>query len=143
MRLTHSATREGAVSPNKCIDVKICTDDQKRRISGNKNKLCHSTVRQENEILANEEENISTPFTDSGPSERNIAIPENNVSAMERTKSKKKKMPLHHVMMDWVLGVITARRERKVVNTNKQGRRFSPQNLEPRTRSQTRSHPRK
>ncbi|XP_039055762.1 uncharacterized protein LOC120198519 [Hibiscus syriacus] len=89
MRLTRSAMRKGAVFPNECTEAEICTDNKKRRISGNKNKLSHSTVHQENENLANEEENNATPFTGSGSSERNIVIPERNVSGTESTKDKR------------------------------------------------------
>ncbi|TYI11063.1 hypothetical protein ES332_A09G184900v1 [Gossypium tomentosum] len=85
MRLTRLAMLKGAVFPNECIEVKICTDNKKRRISGNKNKLCHSAIRQENENLGNEENN-STHIIDSGSSERNIAILESDVSAPKTAK---------------------------------------------------------
>ncbi|XP_039068060.1 uncharacterized protein LOC120214162 [Hibiscus syriacus] len=142
MRLTRSAMRKGAVSPNECIEVKICADNQKRRISGNKSKLCHSTVHQENENLAKEEDNNSTPLTVSGSSERNIAIPESNVSSVERTKSKKTK-DASAPCQDGQVVRTDHSKKRKVVNANKHGQRFSPRNLLPQTRSQSRSHLRK
>lgn len=85
MRLTRLAMRKGAVFPNECIEVNICTDNKKRRISGNKNKLCHSAIRQENENLGNEENN-STHIIDSDSSERHITILESDVSATKTTK---------------------------------------------------------
>ncbi|MBA0713463.1 hypothetical protein Golax_012497 [Gossypium laxum] len=133
MRLTRLAMRKGTVFPNECIEVKICTDNKKRRISGNKNKLCHSAIRQENENLGNEENN-STHIIDSGSSERNIAILESNVSATKTAKDAS--TPCKNAQ--------SVRRDqgkkRKAVYPDKQGRRFSPRNHLPRTRSQNKSH---
>ena len=72
--------RKGAVIPNECIQVKICIDDTKRRMSGNQNRLTHSAVCQGNENLANEEENNSTHIIFSDSSKQSIAIPESNVA---------------------------------------------------------------
>ncbi|GMI96506.1 hypothetical protein HRI_003319900 [Hibiscus trionum] len=108
MRLTRSAMRKGAVLTNECIEVKICTDNKKRRISGNKITI----------------------------SERNIAIPESNVSAPKSTTSERTK--------DASTPSKDGQSNRSDQGKkNKQGQRFSPRNLLPRTRSQNKSHPRK
>ncbi|XP_052476590.1 uncharacterized protein LOC105799862 [Gossypium raimondii] len=133
MRLTRLAMRKGAVFPNECIEVKICTDNKKRRISGNKNKLCHSAIRQENENLGNEENN-STHIIDSGSSERNLAILESNVSATKTAKDAS--TPCKNAQS----GRRDQGKKRKAVYPDKQGRRFSPRNHLPRTRSQNKSH---
>ncbi|TYI65732.1 hypothetical protein E1A91_D09G177100v1 [Gossypium mustelinum] len=133
MRLTRLAMRKGAVFPNECIEVKICTDNKKRRISGNKNKLCHSAIRQENENLGNEENN-STHIIDSGSSERNIAILESNVSATKTAKDAS--TPCKNAQS----GRRDQGKKRKAVYPDKQGLRFSPRNHLPRTRSQNKSH---
>ena len=91
IRLTRSAIRKGALIPNDCIEVKICTDDKKRRMSGNKNRLSPSAVCQENENLSNEEGNNSTHIIDSDSSKGNIAIPESNVATTKSSTSKKTK----------------------------------------------------
>ncbi|KAL1153553.1 hypothetical protein V6Z11_A09G183900 [Gossypium hirsutum] len=126
MRLTRLAMRKGAVFPNECIEVKICTDNKKRRISGNKNKLCHSAIRQENENLGNEENN-STHIIDSGSSERNIAILESDVSAPKTAKdaSTPCNAKLHTLIsilqarMHRVVGEIRARREKQFIQISK------------------------
>ncbi|TYG54414.1 hypothetical protein ES288_D09G187700v1 [Gossypium darwinii] len=133
MRLTRLAMRKGAVFPNECIEVKICTDNKKRRISGNKNKLCHSAICQENENLGNEENN-STHIIDSGSSERNIAILESNVSATKTAKDAS--TPCKNAQS----GRRDQGKKRKAVYPDKQGLRFSPRNHLPRTRSQNKSH---
>lgn len=119
MRLTRLAMRKGAVFPNECIEVKICTDNKKRRISGNKNKLCHSAIRQENENLGNEENN-STHIIDSGSSERNIAILESDVFATKTTKDAS--TPCKNAQS----GRRDQGKKRKAVYPDKQGRQFSP-----------------
>ncbi|KAG8483996.1 hypothetical protein CXB51_023209 [Gossypium anomalum] len=132
MRLTRLAMRKGAVFPNECIEVKICTDNKKRRISGNKNKLCHSAIRQVNENLGDEENN-STHIIDSGSSERNIAILESDVSATKTAKDAS--TPCKNAQS----GRRDQGKKRKAVHPDKQGRRFSPRNHLPRTRSQNKS----
>ncbi|TYJ19099.1 hypothetical protein E1A91_A09G168600v1 [Gossypium mustelinum] len=141
MRLTRLAMRKGAVFPNECIEVKICTDNKKRRISGNKNKLCHSAIRQENENLGNEENN-STHIIDSGSSERNIAILESDVSAPKTAKdaSTPCNAKLHTLSKNAQSGRRDQGKKRKAVYPDKQGQRFSPRNHLPRTRSQNKSH---
>ncbi|KAK9010196.1 hypothetical protein V6N11_036709 [Hibiscus sabdariffa] len=137
MRLTRSAMRKGAVLTNERVEVKkICTENKKRRISVNKSKLCHSAVHQENETLTNEEENSSTHIVDSDSSESNIAIPESNVSAPKSTTSKRTK-DASTPSKDGHNNKSDQGKKRKAAYPNKQGRRFSPRNLLPRTRSQS------
>ncbi|PPD73700.1 hypothetical protein GOBAR_DD29389 [Gossypium barbadense] len=142
MRLTRLAMRKGAVFPNECIEVKICTDNKKRRISGNKNKLCHSAIRQENENLGNEENN-STHIIDSGSSERNIAILESNVSATKTAKDASTPCSYNSFNIagkNAQSGRRDQGKKRKAVYPDKQGLRFSPRNHLPRTCSQNKSH---
>ncbi|XP_021289291.1 uncharacterized protein LOC110420340 isoform X2 [Herrania umbratica] len=152
IRLTRSATRKGAVIPNDYVQVKICINDTKRRMPGNKNQLSHSADSRGNETLANEEENNSTHIIDSDSSEGNIAAPDqSNVATMKSTTSEKMKAaftpcnPEIHILTkegkDMDSGRSNQGQKRKAVHPIKQDRRFSPRNFLPRTRSQNKAHP--
>ncbi|EOY07556.1 Uncharacterized protein TCM_021962 isoform 1 [Theobroma cacao] len=141
IRLTRSATRKGAVIPNNCVQVKICVNDTKRRMSGNKNQLSRSAVFQGNENLANEEENNSTHIIDSDSSEGNIAAPDqSNVATTKSTTSEKMKAALTPCK-DMDSGRSNQGQKRKAVHHIKQDRRFSPRNFLPRTRSRNKAQP--
>lgn len=78
--------------PNDSIEVKICTDDKKRRMSGNKNRLPCSAVCQENENLGNEEGNNSTNIIASDSSKGSPDTHESNVATTRSSTSKKTKV---------------------------------------------------
>ncbi|XP_022766186.1 uncharacterized protein LOC111311073 isoform X2 [Durio zibethinus] len=141
IRLTRSTICKGAVIPNDCIQVNVCSDDKKRGMSGNKNRLSHSAVCQENEILGNEEGNNSTHIIDSDSSKGNIAVPESNVDTEKSSTSKKTKATSPRKNADG--GRSNQGQKRKTVYPIKQDRRFSPRNFLPRTRSQNKSQPEK
>ncbi|XP_017977942.1 PREDICTED: uncharacterized protein LOC18597782 isoform X2 [Theobroma cacao] len=161
IRLTRSATRKGAVIPNNCVQVKICINDTKRRMPGNKNQLSRSAVFQGNENLANEEENNSTHIIDSDSSEGNIAAPDQSNVATTKSTSEKMKAALtpcnpeihiltkegnkswvvHMLCKDMDSGRSNQGQKRKAVHHIKQDRRFSPRNFLPRTRSQNKAQP--
>ncbi|XVF08071.1 hypothetical protein REPUB_Repub06bG0194400 [Reevesia pubescens] len=135
VRLTRSAIRKGAVTPNDCIEVKICADNKKRRMSGNKNRLNHSAVCQENENLGIEEGNNSTHIIDSDSSKGNIVIPESNAATTKSSTSKKTKAA-STPGKDADGDRSNQGQKRKPVYPNMQDRRVSP-----RTRSQNNSQP--
>ncbi|XWS55681.1 hypothetical protein CRYUN_Cryun09bG0021800 [Craigia yunnanensis] len=140
IRLTRSAVQKGVVIPNDCIEVKICSDDKKRRMSGNKNRLNHSAVCQENENLGKEEGNNSTHVIDSDSSKGSFGIPESNVATKKSSTSKMTKAAFTPCK-DAEGDRSNQGQKRKAVYPNKQDRRFSPRNFLPRTRSQNKSQP--
>ncbi|XVF76618.1 hypothetical protein PTKIN_Ptkin13bG0280700 [Pterospermum kingtungense] len=139
-RLTRSAIQKGALISNDSIEVNICTDVKKRRMSGNKNRLSHSAVSQGNENLGNEEGNNSTNIMNSDSSKGSTGIHESNVATMKSSTSKKTEVAFTPCN-DADNARSNQGQKRKAVYPSKQDRKFSPRNFLPRTRSQNKSQP--